>query len=397
MLPTLPLPRGLYRSPLLLLLSALAVLAPQGCRGTAEDLPATGPIGPPLAAPVLIPARLLQPEVELPQVSWPSVVPATVDAPGLERPALVRPALLDPYQVDLYRQQVLVVDVLWVVDNSGSMANERERLATSFAHFIRALQQRRIDYHVGVISTQVEGEGHGGELRPTGGAERFIVPRTPDAVRIFAEMVDFPPGNEREEPGLEAMRLALSEELRSGANRGFLRQDSALAVIVVSDEDDGSFGEAAHFARFLRHTRQPGDELLASFSAIAGLPPAGCTPAGEEHVFGAAVPVAERYLEVVELTGGLSGSICDTDFDPILAALGQRVGKLTRIFPLSAIPRRETMTVRIDGRLVAADDEEGMVWRYIEAIRSVVFEERAVPPSGSEVRVAYVVETGLQP
>ncbi len=367
------------------------VVALLSCTGPTPS-PAGEQLGPRVAAPQLVPAVLRQPRVEPPALGWPALASPGVEPARLERPALVDPELLDPYQVDLFLQKTLVVDVLWVVDNSGSMANERSRLADSFEHFMSVLAGRRIDYHVGVVSTSLEG-GQGGALRRVDG-RAFIDAQTPNPVATFARMVEFPAGRERLEQGLEAMRLALSEPLRSGNNADFARQDGALAVVVVSDEDDGSFGEPSHFLRFLQHSRQPGDEGLASFSAIVGLPPEGCTPEGEEHIFGADVAPAPRYIEVVAGSAGLQGSICDTDFDPLLEALGRRVSALTRIFPLSSLPQIDTLSVHVDGQRIPPSDEDGLLWSYRPALRAIVFEERAIPSSGAELRVAYVVDLG---
>ena len=351
--------------------------------------------GPRLVAPRLVAATLHAPSVELPQVAWPPIEGPAVLGPELVRPPLADPDLRDLYQTDSHSQKTLRVDVLWVVDNSGSMANERERLAASFERFMTVLARRRIDYHVGVISTHVDEES-GGELRAAEGL-RMITPDTANAIPIFATMVEFEPGRERREQGFEAMRRALSAPLTDGANRGFLRPDGALAVVLVSDEDDGSFGEPEHFARFLQHTRRPGDERLATLSAIVGLPPDGCVPPGEEHIFGADADPAERTLRAVEVTGGLAGSICETDFDPLLEALGQRVSVLTRIFPLSGLPQEDTITVRVDDAVVPAQGPDGVAWEYRSDIRSVVFEEHTVPGSGSQVYVSYVVDAGVRP
>jgi len=374
---------------------AAAVLVATGCGGASAGDGSGARQGPRLVAPSVKSAPVVQPKVELPLVAWPRIENPAVLSPDLVRPPLADPDLRDLYQTDTYAQKTLRVDVLWVVDNSGSMANERERLAEAFERFMRVLARRRIDYHVGVTSTHVDEES-GGELRSVDGVH-MITPETANEVAVFSAMVDFPAGRERREQGLEAARLALSPPLSDGANRGFLRPDSALAVVLVSDEDDGSFGEPAHFARFLQHTRRPGDERLATLSAIVGLLPDGCIPPGEEHIFGADADPAERTLEAVEATGGMAGSICETDFVPLLEALGRRVSTLTRIFPLSGLPQPDTVTVRVDDTVVQPIDDLGTVWEYRPDIRSVVFEERAVPSSGSDVYISYVVDAGVQP
>jgi hypothetical protein len=45
------------------------------------------------------------------------------------------------------------VDVLWVVDNSGSMTAEQNRIADRFRDFFRQLNVSLVDYHIGVVTT----------------------------------------------------------------------------------------------------------------------------------------------------------------------------------------------------------------------------------------------------
>jgi len=294
---------------------------------------------------------------------------------------VVEPELRESYQVDRYQQKSVVVDILWILDNSGSMENERERLAESFERFIQILQTREIDYHLGVISTDPEQA----RLREEG-ERRFLTPELEDsqAEALFRAMVEFPQARNQKEQGLEAMRRLLEFEQERG---DFLRREAALAVVVVSDEDDGSFGAPAYFSRVLQNSRRPGDELRASFSAIVGLPPEGCTPEGEEQIFGAQVDHAERYLEVMRATGGLSGSVCETDFDPFLEDLGRRVGALDQVFPLSGLPKKESIQVSVDA--LAQSPER---WSYREEIRAVLFSDEAIPHSGSEILIAYEIQ-----
>ena len=218
-----------------------------------------------MAAPI-IPADLLNPQVESPQLQQPSLRSAQVKPPSLSPPRVVEPELRESYQVDRYQQKSVVVDILWILDNSGSMENERERLAESFERFIQILQTREIDYHLGVISTDPEQA----RLREEG-ERRFLTPELEDsqAEALFRAMVEFPQARNQKEQGLEAMRRLLEFEQERG---DFLRREAALAVVVVSDEDDGSFGAPAYFSRVLQNSRRPGDELRASFSAIVGFP-----------------------------------------------------------------------------------------------------------------------------
>jgi hypothetical protein len=45
------------------------------------------------------------------------------------------------------------VDVLFVMDNSGSMAEEQQSVVDSFSTFLEGFTAERIDYHIGIVST----------------------------------------------------------------------------------------------------------------------------------------------------------------------------------------------------------------------------------------------------
>ena len=64
-----------------------------------------------------------------------------------------------PKQCDAYTQlPVRKVDILWVVDSSGSMAPKQARLASNFQGFINQLVTANppIDFHIAVTSTDTE-------------------------------------------------------------------------------------------------------------------------------------------------------------------------------------------------------------------------------------------------
>src|SRR5687767_7881149 len=47
-------------------------------------------------------------------------------------------------------------DVLLVVDNSGTMAEEREELKDNVEDFVTSLVDNRVDFHLGIVSTDLE-------------------------------------------------------------------------------------------------------------------------------------------------------------------------------------------------------------------------------------------------
>ncbi|MFW5966326.1 MAG: hypothetical protein ACOCV2_02355, partial [Persicimonas sp.] len=47
------------------------------------------------------------------------------------------------------------VDILWVIDNSGSMCEEQESLRENFRHFITQFSEAGTDFHIGTTTTQM--------------------------------------------------------------------------------------------------------------------------------------------------------------------------------------------------------------------------------------------------
>ena len=60
-------------------------------------------------------------------------------------------------QVDAWVQHdISSVDILFVVDDSTSMADEQQALADGFASFIERVDDAAIDFHLGVVNTSLE-------------------------------------------------------------------------------------------------------------------------------------------------------------------------------------------------------------------------------------------------
>ena len=174
------------------------------------------------------------------------------------------------------------IDILFVIDSSQSMSDERESLARWADEFLFGVIEHKIELdiglrpnlHIGVISTNLgagghdivgcEGAGDEGILqnqprRPecTGPSDRYIRDvASPDGSRdrnysgslseTFACIALLGDQGCGYEQPLEAMKRALSGD--NDHNRGFLRDHALLAVVFVTDEDDCSARDPSLFA-----------------------------------------------------------------------------------------------------------------------------------------------------
>ena len=182
-----------------------------------------------------------------------------------------------------YQEPIPQVDVLWVVDNTGSMVGEHAALEEAFPDFVRTLEDAQLGYQIGVITTDMEGQG--GVLR---GNPWIITPGLDDPEAAFERAIDVGDDSTAEEAGLAAMYAALNDPLKSGANRGFRRSDAALHVIAVSDSNDASddwfSGNVLMTVSAFLKNEADSTQLPVIFSAVVGDSPFGCTgPRERQH------------------------------------------------------------------------------------------------------------------
>lgn len=323
------------------------------------------------------------PEVAPPLLSPVEIKPPKVDRQPVGRVKLIDPPNADSVQIDDLKQSDGVVDILWVVDDSGSMTNERRTLVGNFDRFVQELLNLGVDFQMGVTSIVA---ADGGRLR---GTTKIITKTTPNARQVFEANTTFGESRSRWEQGLRMTQLGLtSPNIDPGQpNETFLRPQAALAVIVVSNEDDSSFGTTDYYSRVFRGLKGKGNENLVSFSIIGGTIPNGCVPPGETGLYGSTANPSVRYAEVATKTGGIIGSICDASFETTLIRIAQALNTLKRVFPLTLVPIATSISVTVDGVTIPQDLVNG--WQYRADTNAIVFLGNYVPPPGSTVRLRY--------
>jgi hypothetical protein len=339
---------------------------------------------------------------------YPRQVPVALEPVPLENLQLPRTPLLQTIllpaqlarasQSDEFVQSKALLDVLWVVSNDGSMANERTLLASALPSFTTLLTNAKVTWQIGVTSSdlsdyELPGDagihvGQGGQLRGP-----ILTPEDPSYVTDFGNQLNFSI-DRRSAPSqtsiFGSMKLALDAAAPGGANEGLLRQGAALAVIAASNADDQSFGEVGYFARYLEGLKGKGNEQLVTFSALGGPPDGGCTPPGGQVIFGSHVDPTQRLQQLTDDTAGIFESICDeAGFNGSLEQIALNIKTLRRYFPLSAPPNPETLSVSVDGQPVVQDPQSG--WQYLASINAVAFLGSYVPDPGASVVIKYAV------
>jgi hypothetical protein len=316
-----------------------------------------------------------------PSFVWDALAEVVVDSDDPDEPRLRVPvvgASFDPtWTLDVFEQEPDRIDVLWVIDNSGSMYQERDRVMTEIEKFFQWFVALDLDYHMGVVTTDIVNPIYSGQLV---GTPTYVTPDTIDPQGTLARAIDVGHVEMGDEAGLEAMRWALTDPLASGHNAGFYRDDARLAVIFLSDEPDHSPLDVPGYASFLTSLKlDPADIFIA---AIVGDRGEGCSnDCGAEQ---AKAGDGSRYLDLAETFGGFEESICTCTLAPAMERIGFESTLYVRAFDLSETPGVPSMLeVWVDG--VPAGG-----WTYDPLANNVVFD--AAPPVGAEIVIRYPVD-----
>lgn len=212
------------------------------------------------------------------------------------------------------------VDVLLVVDNSQGMAHAQQQLAAEIEELLAGLAKLPggPNYRLGVVTTDVgvgphvgsncSFEGDEGRLKAppgcplAGGQQHLVVTSGASNTPVLpaeaaACLVQQGSGGCGFEQPLEALRLALK------GNPGFLRASAALAVVVVTSEDDcsakikglfdyndGALGPYADYRCF-----QHGVLCSGKKPPLAAATVSSCTP-GQSWLH----PVTSRYVNLLK-------------------------------------------------------------------------------------------------
>ena len=303
------------------------------------------------------------------------------------------------------------VDILFSIDSSGSMSEERDNVADNITDLTVMAGTWSNDYQLAVIGMNIDAGqcDNAGTIQNTGGTGPALIMH--NTATGFSETVsnidDGGCAPDSQEAGLEAAHLALTLPLNhdtdtpcsgdaactapdtcidgfcGGHNRGFLRDDAALEIILISDEEDQSPATPEFYIDFFNSIKGFANPNLMHVHAIVGDKNSGCSLTSGGQSGDAAA--GNRYIAVQEATGGVFASICDSDFGDELNDIGNIAFGLKKQFFLTRTADPTTVKVWINDELCSG----GYV--YDQASNSIIFDENGacMPNTGDEIKVWY--------
>ena len=262
-----------------------------------------------------------------------------------------------------------LADILFVVDNSGSMFEEQTAVSLAATEFVSAMSSSGLDFKMGVITTDSDVLRGNGFTSDTAAFQTDVVAGTSGSATEtgiwFAE---------------QALQSTVAGDSTNGTvtAAGYPRASSSLSVIILSDE------ASQYTARSGGGTFDVSSNLFMTRGyrvyAIVNESDAG----------------SSQYDDLAAATGGSTASITATGtFPAIMLQIASDAGGAASSNVLTYTPISSTIAVYVDGVQVANDPSNG--WRYFGSSNSIVFYGSAIPAENAAIQVVYdrIVRTSV--
>ncbi len=338
-------------------------------------------------------------------------------------------------RIDVFTQSSIgkKIDIIWVIDSSGSMIEEINSINNNIMNFVGRLDSYNIDYRVALL------------LRDELNLRFQIPPQVKDCSRINA-------GNNRlcyfnayigsfnalktllncfgitytggYKPEFQNLSIVYKGQSQPSGNipfscgalneppfgslsakfKGFMRPGVHKEIIVVSDDE--SYLPADSFLSSFRSQVQDfkfhsivGVNAAAAQFKVLGCQRANVSPCQlkvEQRPTSTQLPTTGRclvayasrdYPHLSQSTGGMIMDICSNDWSGIFSKLSQEIIKLTTFaLNFNPVTGDSKFPVKV---LVNNVERPATEWIYDQGTNSIIFNENKVPQVDSNIKVQY--------
>lgn len=286
------------------------------------------------------------------------------------------------------------IDILFVVDDSGSMEDHQANLAQNVKKFTSGIMANQIlDYHIGVVTSNMErpplssrpGQAWKGELW---GTTKYVSRSTPSGTSVLE--ANLQPGTDGSgtEMFFTPVQTALTAPLVMGANSGFYRPDAYLAIIFLTDSDDQSELSAKDFYKFLLGLKNNDPSKIIVYGVNIPSTDRSCGRSTEP------MPLKlEEFYKLANVTAAQNLGLCDPNFGMKLAELGaDLVRRVGRVLYLSRLAAESTIVVTYGSQIIARDPNIG--WVYDATRNALIFgQDMNLAPEPPNTKIEVYFET----
>lgn len=289
----------------------------------------------------------------------------------------------EPYTDDCVAYSITAkpkVDIIISIDGSGSMSEEQTALQNFAVDFTNLLEMSNLDWRAGVTRPDCgDNSGLSAETAALFSGAGCIAPPIPVPIPGFpgtsatGELVgsDFTDDatelESRLDPGVfsgggeyTASALTAAADLalpRSDMDASKFREDAAVILIAISDEEDALFQDTLSFGNTDVNTLTSAQQTELENATAPWVqqllrPELGATmfgvawPTGEACPNGNSYAVGHAITQIVNETGGSMGSICQADYTNTLRVIAEATAGIASGLRLRGVPLAPTVEVK---------------------------------------------------
>ena len=283
-------------------------------------------------------------------------------------------------------------DIVWVVDESGSMDDNRQDIVNNANNFFSRALASGLDFRMGVTNVcdpqgtykSVVGKfcsKVSSDSTDDGGTDRFLLP---GEQTLFSACIKNPPGYEGgSEYGLVNAMEAVKRHLpRTASSPAKIRPDAKLVIIVVTDEVPQSLTTViGDYTKYQLCTLDAATQANVS----TALQPymqlfTGASTPGAQAIFNViggtcnnscSADVAHGYRELAQQLNGQIADVCQKSLGASLQVMIDGVVGAASPVKLTHVPITTSMTATLDGQVIQRSRKSGFV--YAAASNTLAF------------------------
>lgn len=287
------------------------------------------------------------------------------------------------------------VDILFVVDNTPSMIQHQQNIASQLPGMIGALNALKMDYRFAVTTTSMTS----GTVNPCAPVSRKLQGNpaylTEKNINSLPERFVVGTAGCSLERGLDAMAYVTSPDYLKSINSDFMRSDALFVVIFISDEQDASseFGDGSKddFIKTLNARKPAFDDGSRAWIAnyIGTLSMNNTCDTG-----GGSSSVGSYYVKLADASQGVKSALCKLDMAVAVSNIKSRIVDHLQSYRFKEEPNKSSITVTMGGKAIHESDVDG--WTLEKEIRAdgrdqfiLKFHGSAIPAVDMPVNVVY--------
>jgi hypothetical protein len=303
-----------------------------------------------------------------------------------------------------------VADIIWVVDESGSMNDNRDDVAANAKDFFARAVKSGLDFRMAVTGVCKPGGTYCGNVigkfcsvvssdnKHNGGPDRFLLP---SEQHLFEGCVKNPPGYEGgSEHGLINAREAVKKHLPRKANDPTkVRPGAALVVILATDEGPQTLKTqlSSTWYSYYKQCQLPANiqsQVNSFIQQDLDIYTGKVTPEAKAivHMIGGVcnnkcnAEIGHGYNEIVKATAGITADVCQQNLGTTLQIIIDTITGQASPAKLEYVPISASLAVAVDKTQLERSRTKG--FDYAPSSNTLVF--IGVPfPKGSQVVASY--------